>query len=98
VQISCWWGGCDLPGGTDNVHGWERVADWMQEEMVVECAVEKLVRQRGVLNATHGSTIDRENHHLLEEEWCCTTHGTQCKRFGILSENGKQASICLPSQ
>jgi len=66
--------------------------------MVVESAVEKLVGWRGVLNATHGGRIDRGKHHLLAEWWCCATHGTKCELFGILSEIGKQALICLPSQ
>jgi hypothetical protein len=66
--------------------------------MVVESAVEKLVTRREVVNATHGSTIERGKHHLLAEEWYCATHGTQCELFSILSEIGKQAPICLPSQ
>ena len=60
--------------------------------------MEKLVRRREVLNATHGSTIDRGKHHLLAEKWCCTTHGTQCELSGILTEMRKQAPICLPPQ
>jgi len=67
VQITCWWGRCDLPGGTDDVRRWERAADWTQV-MVMESAVEKLVRRREVLYATHGSRIDRGKHHLLAEE------------------------------
>jgi len=66
--------------------------------MVVGSAEEKLVRGRGVVNSTHGSTIDRGKHHLLAEEWYCTTHGTQCELFSILSEIGKESPICLPSQ